>query len=722
MKMIVFIIGLLVVHLSLFLSCCVAESQPISPTPDPAKISQLTEGLDAAPLVPPLTFLSHKSPQKKEPIRFHPPVILLDEQSNPVIQSSAPLSLMKTCGACHDTDFIEKHNYHAQAGLNEMNAITGPYRPWDSSPGMFGRWNPLTYRVLTTSDAELFDMGTADWIRIMGPRHVGGGPAQTSRYTGGPLTDYKTTVAVNPDTHVLNPVTGKPIPWDWQASGTVELNCLLCHLDTPDNVNRIREIQSGRFKWASTATLLNTGIVSRSGDQYLWDATAFKPDGTTDMHRLRVRDPQSNNCRQCHGKACRCSDPVVFMNSVDNWSTETTGEVFSPEPINRSGMNLHNKPALNLPWDLHAQRLLQCTNCHYSLNNPEYNDKASDENRPGHLKFDARRFSLSGYLNQPDHNFAKGFSAQGTVAHRFQGTMRSCEDCHDAQATHDWLPYKSLHFEKLSCQACHIPQVYAPARKMTDWTAIHPDGTPLKTYRGVQGEINKPESLITGYQPILLQLKEGSMQKLKPFNLMTSFFWTAGTPPSPVRQVDLLAAYLDSSGTYHYDILKLFDYDHSGSLSDEELRLDNSDKMNLIRKHLEALGLIHVQIRGEIQPYSLSHGVARGDFAMLDCRKCHSYDSRINTAFSLAEYIPAGVMPVPVRDSQTLWQGSLDVDSKEGLYFQSNLDPTQIYVHGTDRLKWLDWLGIIAVVGVIFGAGAHGGLRLLFWRNRRKRW
>ena len=700
----------------------VTAAEPPAPMtlPDTSQIEHLTEGRDSSPLVPPLTFLPHEPEPRPEPVRFHPPVILLDAESNPVQESGAPLSLMTTCGQCHDSDFIEKHNYHSQVGLNEMGRINMNARPWDTSPGMFGRWNPLTYRVLSSPDSDYFDLGTADWIRVMGPRHVGGGPAQINRLTGGLLTDYTTMVAVNPDTHVLNPQTRKPVPWDWQQSGTVELNCLLCHLAAPDNVSRIKEIQAGRFKWASTATMLSTGIVTETDGQYQWDPSAFNPDGSVDMHRFPMGDPGSSNCRQCHGKACRCNDPVVFMNSLDNWSTETTGEVFSPEPINRSGMNLHHKQALTLPWDLHAQRLLECTNCHYALNNPEYNDKASQGN-PGHLRFDARRVSLAEYLEQPDHNLAKGITAQGTVAHRFQGTMRSCEDCHDAYAAHKWLPYKTLHFEKLSCQACHIPKIYAPARKMTDWTVIKPDGSPVVTYRGVEGEINQPASLITGYEPILLQQKEGAAQQLKPYNLITTYFWTTGDPPAPVRQADLMAAYLNESGHYHKDIMHLFDYDLSGTLSDKELRLDSAEKLGLIRKHLNDLGLTQLQLRGEIQPYSLSHGVTRGEFAMLDCQTCHSYGSRINAEFSLAEFAPGGIMPEPVKDAQTLWQGTMNLNEKTGVMFQSSLDPTQIYVHGTDRLQWLDWLGILAVAGVIFGASAHGGLRILFSRTRRKR-
>ncbi len=97
-----------------------------------------------------------------------------------VLSSGRPVSPARTCGQCHDTAFIERHNFHATLGADEARAPgTAPgARAWDTSPGPFGRWDPATNRRLTLDDDARFDLGVADWLRTVGLRHVGGGPAR----------------------------------------------------------------------------------------------------------------------------------------------------------------------------------------------------------------------------------------------------------------------------------------------------------------------------------------------------------------------------------------------------------------------------------------------------------------------------------------------------------------------------------------------------------------
>jgi len=184
--------------------------------PAPAEDPSAVAGVQAKAEAPPLT-LEHTGPPPRSPSRsIHPPVPLLDAAGRSVRDSGRPLSLMRSCGDCHDTGFIAEHNYHARVGLDEMvppgRAASG--RPWDTGPGLFGRWSPLTYRWLSPPGAPL-DLGTADWIRRMGPRHVGGGPARISR-EGSPLTEIDAAGRVHPDSHVLDAASGRPRPWDWQ--------------------------------------------------------------------------------------------------------------------------------------------------------------------------------------------------------------------------------------------------------------------------------------------------------------------------------------------------------------------------------------------------------------------------------------------------------------------------------------------------------------------------
>ncbi len=45
------------------------------------------------------------------------------------------------------------------------------------------------------------------------------------------------------------------------------------------------------------------------------------------------------------------------------------------------------------------------------------------------------------------------------------------------------------HTAAVACESCHTPQLYAPALESVNWTAqINADGSPLTTWRGIDGE------------------------------------------------------------------------------------------------------------------------------------------------------------------------------------------------------------------------------------------
>src|ERR1051325_966059 len=129
---------------------------------------------------------------------LHPTFALLDKDDENVLKSGTPVSTMKTCGQCHDTDFIQKHAFHSDLGLGAYTQD----RELNSSNGMFGQWDPLTYRFLSQKGDDRLDLSTAEWLEIDGNRVVGGGPATTSR-AGTPLTSLKADPK-DPETSILN--------------------------------------------------------------------------------------------------------------------------------------------------------------------------------------------------------------------------------------------------------------------------------------------------------------------------------------------------------------------------------------------------------------------------------------------------------------------------------------------------------------------------------------
>jgi thiosulfate reductase cytochrome b subunit len=656
---------------------------------------------------------------------LHPTFALLDESGANVLAANAAVSTMKTCGQCHDTAFIAGHSFHSDLGLSEMTAPggTGSGRAWDTSPGLFGKWNPLVYRYLSTAGDERLDLGTADWVRLYAERIAGGGPAATSR--DGQLLTTLTPQLGDPATTALDPETGQPVTWDWNESGVVEMNCFLCHSTQPNNTARIETIQSGDFRWASTATLLGTGIVAQTADGWQWNKAAFTREGELAREFVNIQDPTNENCAQCHGVVhTNVKAPLVLAGCT--WETATTGQVFTAQKISDSGMNVASKDEITRAWDIHAERGLKCTDCHFSLNNPAQYQESADS-RPEHLVFDPRRLEIGEYLQKPSHEFARGQSAQYTVAPELKDTMRRCEACHNASATHDWLPYVERHMSAVACETCHIPKMYASAIQQYDWTALQQDGAPTSLCRGidttatsaqasanVSGDVPLTVSnLVTGYEPVLLQRQDvdgGAL--LAPYNLITTWYWAyddANGNARPVRLADLQAAWL-ANDRYTPEVMQALDANGNGTLSDIELTLDTPEKQAVIAGRLKALGLKNPRIVGEVQPYSINHNVAQGEWAIKDCQTCHSDSSRLAQPMQLASYVPGGALPEFVKDANVAADGELYIEDG-ALYYRPATTEQSLYVFGHDRVAWVDWLGALMFVGVLIGVGAHGGLR-----------
>ncbi len=648
---------------------------------------------------------------------LHPPVALLDHAGESVVQTGRPVSTMQSCGRCHDTSYIAAHSYHVSAGRDErfdVGSLEGR-RAWDWSTGSFGRWNPLFYRYLTPPGDRQLDLGVAEWIQIAGWRHVGGGPAVLG-HGQVPLDQrngsQNTRELPDPDRDVLNADASAVAPWDWQASGTVEMNCFLCHLAEPDNEARVNELSAGRFGWAGTATLQKTGLVQPAPSGWQYRAEAFQPDGTVTAETLRLQEPNSDHCGQCHGETHRSEEPLTLDLTLRSWSTATKGQVFSAQRLFDSAVNLAGKPDLGRPWDVHAASMLECSSCHFALNDPA-SYEPTQRGRPQHLRFEPRRLAIGQYLQRPSHQFAKGQTAQGTLARHLDGTMRRCEDCHDAAVTHEWLPYRDVHFARLSCEACHIPQTYAPAIREVDWTLLQADGQARTEWRGIEGRPDDPASLVTGFRPVLLpRIDADGQQRLTPHNLIATWFWVAGGPaPRPVRLADLRAALL-VDGTYHPDILDALDVDGDGQLDEPEAILDQPVKVQAVRQRLIAVGVQDPQIQAELQPYGLHHGVGPARSATRACQQCHTTDSRLGESVTLAARVPGGIVPRPVGDSGVRLTGTLQVDNQGQLLLRPSTREAELYVLGHDRWSWVNWIGMFSLAGVLVGVIGHTALRL----------
>jgi thiosulfate reductase cytochrome b subunit len=478
----------------------------------------------------------------------------------------------------------------------------------------------------------------------------------------------------------------------------------------------VEAIKAGDFGSANTATLLDLNVVTKSGNGWEWNKEAFNANGEVKSEMLALQDPTNENCAACHGEVHpNAGDPInINQCDLDYPQTATTGQVVSGQRMDKSGVNLANKNELDYAWDVHAARELQCTDCHYALNNPAHVSEIQ-KNNPDYLTYDPRNLDIGEYLQRPDHNFARGQSAQFNVAPEYKATMRRCENCHDAQKSHQgWLPYIDTHMEAVACETCHVPQMHAPAIQTYDWTVVTAKGGAATSCRGVEGTPNQVTSLVTGYKPVLLnRTNVDGKTLLAPYNLITSFYWVyddASGNKRPVRLVDLETAYLNGDN-YASDIVTAFDANKDGKLVSSELVIDSPEKEELVKGKLSALGLNNPRIEGLVQPYSINHNVVDGDHAVSDCRACHSDDSRMTQSIKLADHAP--VTPVFDTANNVNGTGKLVAGKDGALYYQPVPANDKMYVFGSSRVSWIDWLGALAFAAALLGVLGHGTLRYL---------
>jgi thiosulfate reductase cytochrome b subunit len=498
-----------------------------------------------------------------------------------------------------------------------------------------------------------------------------------------------------------------------------EMSCFLCHTPDPDNDARRAELESARPDWANTASLLGSGIVTGSGGNYQYNPSAFSPDGELLEEYVRIQDPTSANCGQCHGTVhTNLDEPFVKAGyAPEEWRAALTGQVISPQKLADSGMNLAGKESLARTWDIHAERAVSCTDCHFSLNNPVYFQEEA-ATRPEHLEFDPRRLELGEYLQRPVHQFARGGS-DPAGKDPAAGAMRRCESCHSEQTSHSWLPYTERHMDALSCETCHIPQNYAAATQQVDRTVLNPDGSPRLVYRGAQGDLGSLKTLVNGYTPVLATRPNvGGQEKVAPFNLVTEWYWAAGDPAQPVNTADLEAAWLDGEA-YHADVVTGLDVDGDKALTGGELVLDTPEKAAVLAARLESLGLQDPHIAGAVRPYPLNHGVTAGEWATEDCATCHSRDSRLAEPMllagpmPLASAAPGGVLPELASGEDAVLDGEVYREADGALYYRPASASQGLYLLGHDNVAWIDLLGSLFFAATLLGVAGHGTFRFL---------
>lgn len=483
------------------------------------------------------------------------------------------------------------------------------------------------------------------------------------------------------------------------------MNCFVCHLDTPDHAARTRALTGEHPGWAATATLAGTGVVTADGDTWRYTADAFTDDGLVRRDLLHPVDPTSTSCGGCHGTVHLDPSPLALGDDpLAERGRRFRGEVYAAQSISASGLNLVDKADLDRSWDVHAERLVDCVDCHPSANNPAYR-QADEDARPDHLRFDARRLGISEYLERPSHALAHGGDDGGM--------SRDCRGCHDAGAAHDWLPHADRHFAALACEACHVPELHAPALAHVDHTMPDANGSPRLDVRGAETLTPGAHDRVRPWTPVLLPRRGADGEtRLAPHNLVTTSRWVHGDEGVEVA-TSLLDSVLFGNGALRPVWVPLLDRDGDGRVPDRERTLRTSEQVTALTGALARAGVEQPRVASTTEAIPIHHSVTKRG-ALRTCTACHATASRMSPAFGLGD-IPDGTIPTLLTDGRTtIPDGATTAD---GVYRHTS-SSTGLYVLGHDAVRAANGIGLGLVLLVAVGAGVHAVARIVLARWR----
>jgi hypothetical protein len=448
-------------------------------------------------------------------------------------------------------------------------------------------------------------------------------------------------------------------------------NCLLCHSDVYDGETFFETKQSNHPDWAVTSGLLKNGFVEFQDAQWQWSAETVQAGSEFTAEALGIKASDSDVCAQCHGIVHNSPDPLAL--SPENplgRLTQKEGAIYSGQRLSDTAMSFVGDVDQDRTFDIHAERLLECTDCHRAANNPVHG--GAKGSNLSHLAHDPRQVDLSEFLERPDHNLIIGVA----------GGDGNCQGCHEPADSHaQWLPEVAAHFDALTCQACHITELYGPAAQFTDYSVRDMNGEPLVIKRG----LSSSGTSYTGFTPLLLQRPQDL--KFAPFNVRLVRYWRDAKTNESVA-ADTVTSAWQLSGL---------------PAASAQTTLTDSD-INNLQTALRSLGVAEPELANIVNTLPINHGVSRDRWANGDCESCHSENGLLQSAMTLGTANSGFVAPSNSVDSPAL----IFVTSDDGAL--SVRGETLGHYELKNNLRF-----------VYAGSGLAGALALLgFWQWFRK--
>ena len=503
---------------------------------------------------------------------------LLDEEGTTIRPADDPLmpfSIRETCSGddCHDYRTISS-GWH----FNAADPDVPPGRrgqPWILLDQQTATQIPLSYRSWPgTYRPEQVGLTPWEFVQAFGRHLPGGGIGEDEEAQS--IEFFQR----------------------WMVSGQIEANCLSCHDAEPfhDQAEYATQIARQNFRWAAAAS---SGFAHVSG-------SARKMPDTYDIYFGAVLD-----------------DPSLIPPSVS---------------YDESRFNTKDKVFFDIKRDIPPER---CYFCHST--------KVLDKANPDRWTLDKDVHLAAGmtcvdcHRNGLDHAIIRGYEGEAQTSANPSAAELTCSGCHLGEASgavpragrlgaprprHAGIP--TLHFDKLTCTACHSGPWAAPETRRVKTSRAHALGT---------AGVNKSDGILPHIMAPVFARQADDM--IAPHKLFWPAFWArlkgesvSPMAPEAVRRVaggiltrDQLSPagdWLTLTGEQVAGVLELL----SAQQSDEGVPVYVSG--GKLYRRADA-GKLTAEEHPAARPYSwaFAHDVrpAAQSLGVRGCRDCHATDA-----------------------------------------------------------------------------------------------
>jgi hypothetical protein len=318
--------------------------------------------------------------------------ISLDD--NPLL----PFSMQQTCGGeCHSYDIISTGWHFNAADANVEPGRLG--QPWILADARTGTQIPISYRPWPgTFKPEQIGLTNRLFLRIFARHMPGGGVGEHE--------------SEDPDEIMREFISGK-----------LEIDCLACHDGDPGH-NRGKyapQVARENFRWAAAATCSFASVSGSARDM---------PDTYDPMMPEPLNDPKKIPPSIKYRPYSFNDEKQVFFNILRETPADRCYFCHSTLYLTHE----HTEKWV-VDKDIHLTAGLTCVDCH---------------------------------RNGTDHRIIRGYEGEADISDNLRAATSSCRGCHlprdDDEAPvagrlgapvpeHKGIP--TVHFEKLSCTACH---------------------------------------------------------------------------------------------------------------------------------------------------------------------------------------------------------------------------------------------------------------------------